>query len=148
MLVAAMTGGTGRIYGGGTSGSMPIILVHRRRGVPRRPSRRRRPGPLPRLINSYYLKYHIRVCMRRIRSYATVCVWQGPGYGWTRQTRIGLWAVSGQAYAPGACLTVPSGLRRASPIGNANLGSGRLPRPGSPWTSQITGNFHYQGNSW
>ena len=36
MLMAAMTGGTGRIYGGGTSCSMPIIFVHRRRGVPRR----------------------------------------------------------------------------------------------------------------
>ena len=35
-------------------------------------------GPLPRLIISYYLKYHIRVCIRRIRTYATVCVWQGP----------------------------------------------------------------------
>ena len=29
-----MTGGTGRIYGGRTSGSMPIIFVHRGRGVP------------------------------------------------------------------------------------------------------------------
>ena len=81
VLMAAMACGTGRIYGGGTSCSMPIIFVHRRRGVPRRPSRRRRPGPLPRLINSYYLKYHIRVCMRRIRTYATVCVWSGPGPG-------------------------------------------------------------------
>ena len=79
VLVAAMTGGTGRIYGGETSCSMPIIFVHRRRGVPRRPSRRRRPGPLPRLIISYYLKYHIRVCIRRIRTYATVCVCKGPG---------------------------------------------------------------------
>ena len=37
VLVAAMTGGTGRIYGGRTSGSMPIIFVHRGRGVPRDP---------------------------------------------------------------------------------------------------------------
>ena len=37
VLVAAMTGGTGRIYGGGTSCSMLIIFVHRRRGVPRDP---------------------------------------------------------------------------------------------------------------
>ena len=34
-------------------------------------------------------------------------------------------------------------LLHVSPIGNAYLGSGRLPRPGSPWTSQITGNFHW-----
>ena len=81
VLMAAMAYGTGRIYGGGTTCSMPIIFVHRRRGVPRRPSRRRRPGPLPRLIISYYLKYHIRVCIRRIRTYATVCVWQGPERG-------------------------------------------------------------------
>ena len=37
VLMAAMACGTGRIYGGGTSGSMPIIFVHRRRGVPRDP---------------------------------------------------------------------------------------------------------------
>ena len=37
-------------------------------------------------------------------------------------------------------------LLRVSLIGNPHLGSGRLPRPGSPWTSQITGNFRYQGN--